>query len=48
MSERPRRKNGGLESKAYYIVLLLCLAAVLIMGVYGPGYDASVFIYREF
>ena len=32
MSERPRRKNGGLESKAYYIVLLLCLAAIGVCG----------------
>lgn len=30
---------------AIYLALLL---AVLIVGVYGPGYDASVFIYREF
>lgn len=28
-----------------YLALFL---AVLILGVYGPGYDASVFIYREF
>jgi hypothetical protein len=28
-----------------YLALLL---AVIILGVYGPGYDASVFIYREF
>ena len=28
-----------------YLTLFL---AVLILGVYGPGYDASVFIYREF
>ena len=30
---------------ALYLALFL---AVLILGVYGPGYDASVFIYREF
>ena len=30
---------------AVYLALFL---AVLILGVYGPGYDASVFIYREF
>jgi hypothetical protein len=30
---------------ALYLALFM---AVLILGIYGPGYDASVFIYREF
>ncbi|MBR0469111.1 MAG: MBOAT family protein [Mogibacterium sp.] len=31
-----------------WAIYLLLFSAVLILGVYGPGYDASVFIYREF
>ncbi len=31
-----------------WILFLLAFAAVLILGVYGPGYDASAFIYRGF
>lgn len=31
-----------------WIVYLLGFAAVLIVGIYGPGYDASAFIYRGF
>ena len=31
-----------------WIVLLAGFAFVLAMGVYGPGYDASAFIYRGF
>lgn len=44
MREYVDRKNM-LIRWALYIALFL---AVLIFGVYGPGYDASVFIYREF
>ena len=29
-------------------LFLLLFAAVLALGVYGPGYDASAFIYRGF
>ena len=29
-------------------ILLAGFAAVLVLGVYGPGYDASAFIYRGF
>ena len=54
------KKNGGDGTQSFremlagkplalrWAVLLLCLAAVLIMGVYGPGYDANAFIYRGF
>lgn len=38
-------KKTMLVRWALYLALFL---AVLILGVYGPGYDASVFIYREF
>lgn len=31
-----------------WAIYLALFAAVLIFGIYGPGYDASVFIYREF
>ena len=30
------------------IVMLLILFAVIIFGVYGPGYDAAQFIYGGF
>lgn len=58
--ERYAIKNGGdgtdafrimLESKPLvlrWVVLLLGFAFVLGLGVYGPGYDASAFIYRGF
>lgn len=31
-----------------WLILLAGFAAVLVMGVYGPGYDAAAFIYRGF
>ena len=31
-----------------WAILLLCFAAVVALGIYGPGYDASAFIYRGF
>lgn len=31
-----------------WCIYLALFLAVLILGIYGPGYDASVFIYREF
>ncbi|MDY3873122.1 MAG: hypothetical protein SOZ30_08150 [Roseburia lenta] len=31
-----------------WILYLVLLFAVLICGVYGPGYDASSFIYGQF
>ena len=31
-----------------WLLFLAAFAAVLILGVYGPGYDASGFIYRGF
>lgn len=33
---------------ARWAVLLAAFTAVLVLGVYGPGYDASAFIYRGF
>jgi len=32
MSERPRRRRSALEGKGYYIILLLCVAAIGISG----------------
>lgn len=51
--------NEELEGKVYgqlarkprgvrWAVYLLALAAILIFGIYGPGYDAIAFIYRGF
>ena len=31
-----------------WALLLMCLAMILVLGIYGPGYDASAFIYRGF
>ena len=31
-----------------WLVYLAGFAAVLVLGIYGPGYDASAFIYRGF
>lgn len=58
--EKDMRKNGGtgaegfrkwLEAKPLplrWSILLMGLASVLALGVYGPGYDAGAFIYRGF
>ena len=58
--ERDMKKHGGDGTEAFremlarkplplrWIVFLLALAAVLAVGIYGPGYDASAFIYRGF
>ncbi|MDO4544570.1 MAG: MBOAT family O-acyltransferase [Bacillota bacterium] len=43
--------RAALESRTIgyrWTILLLAFAAVLVFGVYGPGYDASSFIYRGF
>jgi len=40
LDEKPLAVRWGL--------FLLLLAAVLALGIYGPGYDASAFIYRGF
>ncbi|MEG0049222.1 MAG: hypothetical protein RR865_08665 [Clostridia bacterium] len=31
-----------------WLVLLMALLTILILGIYGPGYDAASFIYKEF
>ncbi len=58
--ERSARINGGDGTTAFremmdrlplpvrWAILLTGLAAVLVLGVYGPGYNASAFIYRGF
>ena len=58
--ERDARINGGDGSKAFrqkldeiplparWVILLAGFAIVLILGIYGPGYDAAAFIYRGF
>lgn len=30
------------------VILIAGVTAVLILGIYGPGYDAAAFIYRGF
>ena len=43
------RESLGSKCLPYrWATLLLGFAAVLVLGVYGPGYDASAFIYRGF
>ena len=58
--ERDARINGGDGSMAFrnkleemplaarWAILLAGFAMVLMSGIYGPGYDASAFIYRGF
>lgn len=58
--EKCYRAEGGTGSQAFremlsrkplvfrWTLLLLTLAAVLALGIYGPGYDAAAFIYRGF
>lgn len=58
--EKYFKKNGGDGTESFremlgnkpaalrWTILLLGFAAVLALGVYGPGYDASAFIYRGF
>ena len=43
--------RAALDEKPLFVrwgLFLLLLAAVLAVGIYGPGYDASAFIYRGF
>ena len=43
------RESLGSKRLPYrWAALLLGFAAILVLGVYGPGYDASAFIYRGF
>ena len=58
--EREMRANGGTGAEGFrlwldqrplairWAILIMGLAFVLALGVYGPGYDASAFIYRGF
>ncbi len=58
--ERISRQEGGAGEEAVrnmldekplplrWALILLMLAAMLAVGIYGPGYDASAFIYRGF
>ena len=60
IEERNSKFSDGTNSSALRAILdekpvivrwglfLLLLAAVLALGIYGPGYDASAFIYRGF
>ena len=34
--------------KKQWIILMLGLLAIAIFGVYGPGYNASDFVYMQF
>ncbi len=43
-----RESMGEMTLAKRWAILLLGFAAVLVLGVYGPGYDASAFIYRGF
>lgn len=58
--EKTARREGGAGEEAFrsmldekplllrWGLLLMMLAAVLALGIYGPGYEASAFIYRGF
>ncbi len=58
--EKSARTEGGAGEEAVrnmldekplalrWALILMCLALVLALGIYGPGYDASAFIYRGF
>ena len=51
LQERGMEMRETLAAKPFYvrwIVYLLGFAAVVILGVYGPGYSASEFVYRNF
>ncbi len=43
---REKFNNHGIVYK--YIMLLIGIFTVIIFGVYGPGFDASSFIYKQF
>ena len=43
-----RRKMAEMSLPLRWLILLAALTCVLILGVYGPGYDAAAFIYRGF
>ena len=50
-----KEKNGSLYDKiskshvlVQYLVWALLMLGVAVLGLYGPGYDASSFIYGEF
>lgn len=45
---RIRQSMDGMPVLLRWGILLAGFAAVLVLGVYGPGYDASAFIYRGF
>ena len=43
-----RTKMAEMALPLRWAILLLAFACVLVLGVYGPGYDAAAFIYRGF
>ena len=43
-----RRKMAEMPLPLRWAILLAGLICVLVLGVYGPGYDAAAFIYRGF
>lgn len=46
MSLRQELRKQGIVFR--WIVILLGIYAVIVFGIYGPGYDASSFIYEQF
>jgi ATP/ADP translocase len=46
MSIRQELQKQGIVFR--WLILLLGIFAVIIFGIYGPGYDASSFIYEQF
>jgi len=43
-----RKKMAEMALPLRWIILLAGFVCVLVLGVYGPGYDAAAFIYRGF
>ena len=46
MSIRQELSKQGIVFR--WLIVLLGIFAVIIFGIYGPGYDASSFIYEQF
>ena len=45
---RPGDKVAALPLPIRWVLVYACILAVLVLGIYGPGYDAASFIYFQF
>ena len=47
--KHPMRKTLAVQNLAFrWAVCLLGVLAVIIFGIYGPGYNAASFVYMEY